>query len=138
MTEKDIRRSIRHLEEYVSDDQIYTDYKADPDNKELSDFDLFCVDHCKDVEMLIAAYNELKTRADAYQEAMFLVKQKKNNDKARYRRKAKDLKHRITEALAIIDEGINSCTAEAEGTVNNEKCWMAVNRLESIRSKLVK
>ena len=138
MTEKDIKRSIRHLEEYVSDDQIYTDYKADPDNKELSDFDLFCVDHCKDVETLIAAYNELKTRADAYQEAMFLVKQKKNNDKARYRRKAKDLKHRITEALVIIDEGINSCTAEAEGTVNNEKCWMAVNRLKSIRSKLVK
>lgn len=138
MTDKDIKRSIRHLEEYVSDDQIYTDYKADPDNKELSDFDLFCVDHCKDVETLIAAYNELKTRADAYQEAMFLVKQKKNNDKARYRRKAKDLKHRITEALVIIDEGINSCTAEAEGTVNNEKCWMAVNRLKSIRSKLVK
>ena len=138
MTEKDIKSSIRHLEEYVSDDQVYTNYKADPDSTELSDFDLFCVDHCRDIETLIAAYNELKTRADAYQEAMFLVKQKKNNDKARYRRKAKDLKHRITEALTIIDEGINSCTAEAEGTVNDEKCWMAVNRLKSIRSKLVK
>ena len=138
MTGKDINRVIRHLEEYVADDEIYSSYKENPERSDLSDFDLFCVEHCQDIETLVAAYRELKIRADGYQEAMFLVKQKKNNDKARYRRKAKDLKHRINEALEVIDEGICSCTAEAEGTVNADKCWMAVNRLKNIRSKLIK
>lgn len=137
MDEKLIKKTINNLKEYIEDDEIYKQYNLNPDG-EFSDFDMFCVDHCKDIENMIKAYEEEKLKSDGFMEALTLVKQKKNTDKSKYRRKATTLRRRIREALQLIDDGIDSCSAEAEGTVNDSKCWMAVNRLKSIREKLVK
>lgn len=137
MEEKVLKKSLNNLKEYIEDDEIYKQYRLNPDT-EFSDFDMFCIDHCKDIENLIEAYSEEKLKSDGFIEALTLVKQKKNNDKSKYRRKATTLKRRIKEALLLIDQGIDFCSREAEGTVNNDKCWMAVNRLKSIREKLVK
>lgn len=49
----------KRLEEYIENDMIYQDYK---ENKLMnpSDFDKFCIQHCKDIEELLEENQELK------------------------------------------------------------------------------
>jgi len=55
--------NVKNLKQYVKDDAIYQDYKKDK-GKNFSDFDNFCINHCKDIEAVLEynAYleNELK------------------------------------------------------------------------------
>lgn len=52
------------LKEYLNKDEIYQDYKQ---NKlmNFSDFDKFCIQHCKDIEELLEENNELKIQISA-------------------------------------------------------------------------
>lgn len=49
----------KRLEEYIENDMIYQDYK---ENKLMnpSDFDKFCIQHCKDIEELLEENKQLK------------------------------------------------------------------------------
>ena len=51
------------LKEYISKDEIYQDYKQ---NKLMnpSDFDKFCIQHCKDIEELLEENLELEQALD--------------------------------------------------------------------------
>lgn len=140
----DTIKHLVNLARYIDEDVIYQEYLVNKD-MELSDFDRFCVEHIEDVDValglvtsLIDNIIEVTKERNALMEALSLVRQKKNNDKAKYRRKAKVLRDRINETIADIDRQINSCTAEAEGTINNEKCWMAINYLKKLKSMLKK
>lgn len=42
------------------------------------------------------------------------------------------LKKQKADVVEDIKKQITSCTNEAEGTVNNDKCWMAVNYLKKL------
>lgn len=46
------------------------------------------------------------------------------------------LKKQKDDVIEDIKKQITFCTNEAEGTVNNEKCWMAVNYLKKILGML--
>ena len=46
------------LREYVSMDTIYQDFKNGKDV--FSDFDMFCVEHCKDIEELLEKVKQLE------------------------------------------------------------------------------
>lgn len=46
------------LREYVENDDIYTEYKSG--KCDMSDFDKFCIEHCKDIECLLNEVQELK------------------------------------------------------------------------------
>lgn len=140
----EILKHLENLAEYVDEDAVYQKY-LDNEAGETSDFDMFCINHCIDIDIaldlianLLEAYKKLEKERNAILEALSLVKQKKNNDKAKYRRKYKSLRDDVNEVIADIDRHIADCTAEAEGTINNEKCWMAVNYLKKLRSMLKK
>ena len=51
------------LKEYINKDKIYQDYKQ---NKliNFSDFDKFCIQHCKDIEKLLEENLELEKTLD--------------------------------------------------------------------------
>ena len=46
------------LREYIENDEIYTEYKSG--KCDMSDFDKFCIEHCKDIECLLNEVQELK------------------------------------------------------------------------------
>ena len=54
------------LKEYIDKDEIYQDYKQ---NKLMnpSDFDKFCIQHCKDIEELLEENLELERALDEIQ-----------------------------------------------------------------------
>ena len=50
------------LREYVENDDIYTEYKNG--KCDMSDFDKFCIEHCKDIECLLNENEEQKEVID--------------------------------------------------------------------------
>lgn len=50
------------LREYIENDEIYTEYKSG--KCDMSDFDKFCIEHCKDIECLLNEVQELKEVID--------------------------------------------------------------------------
>ncbi len=50
------------LREYVENDDIYTEYKSG--KCDISDFDKFCIEHCKDIESLLNEVQEYKDVID--------------------------------------------------------------------------
>ena len=64
------------LKEYIDKDEIYQDYKQ---NKLMnpSDFDKFCIQHCKDIEELLEENLELERALDEIQNILkpqFIIK----------------------------------------------------------------
>lgn len=51
------------LKEYIGKDEIYQDYKQDK-LMNCSDFDKFCIQHCKDIEELLEENLELEQALD--------------------------------------------------------------------------
>lgn len=51
------------LKEYINKDEIYQDYKQDK-LMNCSDFDKFCIQHCKDIEELLEENLELEQALD--------------------------------------------------------------------------
>ena len=56
---KDAKERLR---EYVENDDIYTEYKNG--KCDMSDFDKFCIEHCKDIECLLNEVEEQKEVID--------------------------------------------------------------------------
>lgn len=61
-----IEKSIENLKEYLEKDSLYVLHKKG-ENKELSDFDKFCIGHCEDIEVLITEYERQKQRNKEHQ-----------------------------------------------------------------------
>lgn len=47
------------LEEYVKNDKVYQDY-LNGKLKEPSDFEMFCIQHCEDIELALKVIEETK------------------------------------------------------------------------------
>lgn len=50
------------LKQYLEEDTIYTEYKSG--KCDMSDFDKFCIEHCKDIECLLNENEEQKEVID--------------------------------------------------------------------------
>ena len=50
------------LKQYLEEDAIYNEYKSG--KCDMSDFDKFCIEHCKDIECLLNEVQELKEVID--------------------------------------------------------------------------
>ena len=57
------------LKEYIDKDEIYQDYKQDK-LMNCSDFDKFCIQHCKDIEELLEENLELEQALDEIEKYM--------------------------------------------------------------------
>ena len=53
------------LKQYLEEDAIYNEYKSG--KCDMSDFDKFCIEHCKDIECLLNENQELKKQLDELQ-----------------------------------------------------------------------
>lgn len=63
---KDAKERLR---EYVENDDIYSEYKNG--KCDMSDFDKFCIEHCKDIECLL---NEVQEYKDVIDKAIEIIK----------------------------------------------------------------
>lgn len=59
----DINETISNLNQYVSDDIVYKKYLKN-ENLEYNDFEIFCINHCKDIKTLIKAYEQAIGKVD--------------------------------------------------------------------------
>lgn len=73
--EDNIEKNINNLKKYVEEDKIYEDYKNNKLN-EFSDFDMFCINHCKDIEKLLSDYTRQKQINDEHQKENGLLREK--------------------------------------------------------------
>ena len=55
------------LSEYVKQDIVYNRYKENP-NQEFSDFEKFCIQHCKDIEQMLKENKKLYKLCDMLDE----------------------------------------------------------------------
>lgn len=51
------------LKQYLEEDAIYNEYKSG--RYDMSDFDKFCIEHCKDIESLLNENERLKKKYEA-------------------------------------------------------------------------
>lgn len=61
------------LREYVENDDIYTEYKNG--KCDMSDFDKFCIEHCKDIECLLNEVQEYKYVIDKISKIIYEIKE---------------------------------------------------------------
>lgn len=73
--ENNIEKNIKNLKKYVEEDKIYEDYKNNKLN-EFSDFDMFCINHCKDMEKLLSDYTRQKQINEEHQKENGLLREK--------------------------------------------------------------
>lgn len=59
------------LREYVENDDIYTEYKSG--KCDMSDFDKFCIEHCKDIECLLNENEEQKEVIDKLTKTIYEI-----------------------------------------------------------------
>lgn len=59
----------KKLKAYLKEDIIYQEYLKNK-NKNFSDFDKFCIQHCKDIEELLEENQKLKAELQLYQGAL--------------------------------------------------------------------
>ena len=85
------------LREYINKDYSYINYKTGVE--EGSDFDKFCIQHCKDIEELLEENEKLKADLQLYRGAL------KREHEAIHR--ANDLEDRINKALEYINKEEN-------------------------------
>lgn len=59
------------LREYVENDDIYTEYKSG--KCDMSDFDKFCIEHCKDIECLLNENEKQKEVIDKLAKTIYEI-----------------------------------------------------------------
>ena len=65
------------LKQYLEEDAIYNEYKSG--KCDMSDFDKFCIEHCKDIECLL---NEVQEYKDVIDKAIEFLESKRVREKA--------------------------------------------------------
>ena len=84
-----------NLKTYIKEDIIYKEYLKNK-NKNFSDFDKFCIQHCKDIDELLEENQGLKAELQLYQGAL------KREHEAIHR--VNDLEERIDKAIEYINK----------------------------------
>ena len=80
-----------NLKTYIKEDIIYQEYLKNK-NKNFSDFDKFCIQHCKDIEELLEENEKLKAELQLYQGAL---------------KREHEAIHRVNELEEVIDKATN-------------------------------
>ena len=91
-----------NLKTYIKEDIIYQEYLKNK-NKNFSDFDKFCIQHCKDIEELLEENKKLKAELQLYQGSL---------------KREHEAIHRVNDLEEVIDK-LKDKTKE---NIENAKC----------------
>lgn len=114
-----------NLKTYIKEDIIYQEYLKNK-NKNFSDFDKFCIQHCKDIEELLEENQKLKAELQLYQGAL------KREHEAIHR--VNDLEERIDEAIELLNNpwSFESGNKEVD-EITHKKKWEIINLLKEVK-----
>ena len=104
------------LREYINKDYSYINYKTGVE--EGTDFDKFCIQHCKDIEELLEENQKLKADLQLQRGAL------KSEHEARHR--SNDIEEIIDKIKIELKQGITFCKNDSQGLY--DKCNIAINR----------
>lgn len=89
------------LEQYIKEDKIYQDFIDSKTRiKDLTDFDLYCINHCSDIEEMLEKNQQLKEKFKATNKGLQKVVLKRKKWKHRYqlaRCEIKELREQLEE-----------------------------------------
>ena len=113
-----------NLKTYIKEDIIYKEYLKNK-NKNFSDFDKFCIQHCKDIEELLEENEKLKAELQLYQGAL-----KRENEAIH---KVNDLEEVIKKAIELLNNpwSFESGNKEVD-EITNKKKWEIINLLKEV------
>ena len=112
------------LEQYIKEDKIYQDFiDSKVRIKDLTDFDLYCINHCSDIEELLKENKELKKQLELSNELVAqgtLTEMKLRDEVNRWRKEYqdtyKDVRIEIKEYKTQQKEFIKYLEAEIENS----------------------
>lgn len=111
------------LKEYLNRDEAYQDYKKGATN--LSDFEKFCVEHCKDIETILNKNEELEAKLKLHEGAL------KREHEAIHR--ANDLEKKVSLLNKMNEENYEKYCNELK---KNKEAVNEINRfIEIIKSQ---
>ena len=120
------------LKQYLEEDVIYSEYRSG--KCDMSDFDKFCIEHCKDIESLL---NENQTLNDqvAYLRRDIDRRDAKINEledeRVPYTNEYVDkIKDVLNKAKLKLEEGIRFCENDSQGVF--DKCNIAIEREQAV------
>lgn len=111
---RNIEEIISNLKRYINSDEIYTRYKNGEYN-ELSDFELFCINHCKDIEVVLGNLDilcDMQKTADRDLENARQINEEHRKENGLLREKIKELE----EIKIIQDKNIRKGKPVIAGT----------------------
>ena len=108
------------LEQYIKEDKIYQDFIDSKIRiKDLTDFDLYCIQHCTDIEEMLEKNQQLKEKFKATNKGLQKVVLKRKKWKHRYqlaRCEIKELKKQLEEYKEQVNKGLyNTCLPYTTG-----------------------
>lgn len=84
------------LKQYIDNDEVYQDYKNG--NINLTDFEKFCIQHCKDIEEILEENQELKSELELYENGVYYSSELDKKDK-----EIEELKKQQEEFLELLE-----------------------------------
>ena len=104
-----IEKNIKNLKEYIKEDDIYTRYKNGEYN-ELSDFEMFCINHCKDIEVVLGnldALCDMQRTADIELKNARKINEEHQKENGLLREKIKQLEEEnYVQKVALLENSI--------------------------------
>lgn len=85
----------KRLQQYVDEDKIYQDW-LDENTSYVSDFDMFCIEHCRDIDCLLKENEELRKRLKETNKGLRKVILRSMKWKNRYYKERKRRKEDVT------------------------------------------
>lgn len=86
----------KRLQQYVDEDKIYQDW-ANENTSYISDFDRFCIEHCRDIKCLLEENKELRKRLKETNKGLRKVILRSIKWKNRYYKERKRRKEDVAE-----------------------------------------
>lgn len=100
-----IETNIKNLLEYIYKDEIYNNYKNGECNS-FNDFEVFCINHCRDIENLLEDYTKQKQEKEKWKE-LYLDKLDETTDIILDYNKLKE-KVKIVDKIQELKENIHN------------------------------
>ena len=119
-----------NLKTYIKEDIIYQEYLKNK-NKNFSDFDKFCIQHCKDIEELLEENEKLKAELQLYQGALSREHEAihRVNDLEEENQKYKEVIDKATNELFILKDMIYKPETREENFEIQRKISSIIKRL---------
>ena len=122
------------LKQYLEEDAIYSEYKSG--KCDMSDFDKFCVEHCKDIECLLNENQELKEQLEVGEQQYNDLVEEKEKIQEQLSSNTLQFENQQKEFIEWLEDYIDTLKTESDSVEGLGICeYYTLLALEEVLSK---